>query len=526
MSQKTFLAVVFFHCTFLLIERVYALVYSHVSYGKDGQTDAEDVQLDELWMFLLMVATTMFMVWFSVESVLKANAFEVGAFFGTSFFLFVRVTADYACFMSNNREDSSVLECGTPGLYGAAPHIMFSVSLLLNIVEWALAAAMVDDLRWTKYKAIGSDVKVRSLYRHYELYSAVRKMDLQFSSILVITALVFFSSSTADITRGLPPTVLLLFVEVLWDRAGVRAVKQKDSWAMYAFWILSVVLPVYVIVIGMCPPASLRDVPAPTRRRGCVTPPPSATFRAGAVSLDESNEFFDALRAGESGKTRSDRLAKISVLAFACVANRISTFIISVLLWRQFDDEEYSVLMQLFRQGFTKYGKQRVTEQQEQQDVVNPVPDGAAGAPGSAPAAVPPSAALEMTQGPITVTKPAQQADSSPQPVHTARLAALYAEEGDGGSARRGTHFGSARPSQHRAPTRPPAPEKGSSAADRRSTSAAAPSAAPDVPGTAPPAAQGGQEASRQPTGDEADLTPRQRDLLLIQQLKAARGLR
>ncbi|CAE7890422.1 unnamed protein product, partial [Symbiodinium sp. KB8] len=342
--------------------------------------------------------------------------------------------------------DSSVLECGTPGLYGAAPHIMFSVSLLLNIVEWALAAAMVDDLRWTKYKAIGSDVKVRSLYRHYELYSAVRKMDLQFSSILVITALVFFSSSTADITRGLPPTVLLLFVEVLWDRAGVRAVKQKDSWAMYAFWILSVVLPVYVIVIG-------------------------------AVSLDESNEFFDALRAGESGKTRSDRLAKISVLAFACVANRISTFIISVLLWRQFDDEEYSVLMQLFRQGFTKYGKQRVTEQQEQQDVVNPVPDGAASAPGSAPAAVPPSAALEMTQGPITVTKPAQQADSSPQPVHTARLAALYAEEGDGGSARRGTHFGSARPSQHRAPTRPPAPEKGTSAANRRSTSAAASSA-------------------------------------------------
>ena len=114
----------------------------------------------------------------------------------------------------------------------------------------------MQDLKWRKYKAIGADPGTRHLYlrsvlfmwvlmithtpsrgcvvscclpyeshprqgigactpltfasssRRYELFSALRKLDFQFSIILLITGIVFFSDS-ADLVAGLVPNVLL-----------------------------------------------------------------------------------------------------------------------------------------------------------------------------------------------------------------------------------------------------------------------------------------------------------------------------
>ncbi len=311
----------------LLIERLYSTTYAYTSYIG---SDAFDVQLDEMWMFLMMVATAIFMAWFGVESIVKANAFEIGAFVGTSAFLIVRQTSDYVCYLNNSSNlEQDKLDCGTPGLSIPAIHSLFIATTLCNVAELILSAVMVPDLRWTKYKAIGSDNSIRGLYKKYELFSSVRKMDLQFSVLLVISGMVFFSHKTRDQETGLAPTLLLAVTEVVWDRVGVHAIKRGDEWTLFMFWALSLVLPVYVSSVAL-------------------------------VSLDNSNQYFDDIRQGQDGSARPDRLVKIAVLAISCVLNRISTVVTSFLLYRHFGTDRYRALQRVFRLGFKKYGVQRL----------------------------------------------------------------------------------------------------------------------------------------------------------------------
>ena len=71
-----------------------------------------------------------------------------------------------------------------------------------------VVCAIGQDLKWKKYKAIGADPGTRKLYLRYELFSALRKVDLQFSTILLVTGVVFFLDST-DVAAGLVPNILL-----------------------------------------------------------------------------------------------------------------------------------------------------------------------------------------------------------------------------------------------------------------------------------------------------------------------------
>jgi len=326
LSQKAFVATTLLHISLLLIERVYSTIYAYAAYaGKD----ATDVQLDEVWMLTMMFATAVFMAWFGIESIVKANAFEIGAYVGTSAFLMIRQLSDYVCYLDNSSTSSETLNCGSPGLSIAVVHILFATTTLLNVVELGLCVIMVPDLRWTKYKAIGSDNTVRGLYKRYELFSSVRKMDLQFSVLLVISGLVFFSHKTQDQETGLAPTALLAVTELVWDRVGVHAIKKGDEWAVYMFWALSLILPMYVSSVAF-------------------------------VSFDNDNAYFDELRRGQDGSERPDRLTKVAVLAIACVLNRISTVVVSLLLYQDFGSDKYKALQRLFSLGFKKYGVQRL----------------------------------------------------------------------------------------------------------------------------------------------------------------------
>jgi hypothetical protein len=151
-------------------------------------------------------------------------------------------------------------------------------------------------------------------------------MDLQFSLLLVITGVVFMSHKAQDREYGLAPTLMLLLAELAWDRAGVHAIKRGDTWALYMFWALSLILPVFVVSVAV-------------------------------VSVDNDNTYFDEFRVGQSGSPRTGRLVKIVVLASACVLNRVCTVISSLSLYRNMGTDRYLALIRLFKLGFKKYGR-------------------------------------------------------------------------------------------------------------------------------------------------------------------------
>ena len=63
---------------------------------------------------------------------------------------------------------------------------MLAINVAFNVIHWLLYWKMREDLRWTKYKAVGADPDTRRVYLRYELFSAMRKLDVQFSLIILV----------------------------------------------------------------------------------------------------------------------------------------------------------------------------------------------------------------------------------------------------------------------------------------------------------------------------------------------------
>lgn len=106
-------------------------------------------------------------------------------------------------------------------------------------------------LLWRKYKAVGAEVETRSMYRLYEIYSSVAKVDLQFSTMTLITGLVFFTFDDRIANNATALNVVLFVIEIVWEWVGSRAVHKESAMAMYLFWTLSIFFPMFVINVGV-----------------------------------------------------------------------------------------------------------------------------------------------------------------------------------------------------------------------------------------------------------------------------------
>ncbi len=67
------------------------------------------------------------------------------------------------------------------------------VSLLVicvsfNLAHWYMYYRMSEDLRWRRYKIIGTDPHTLRTYKNYELFAVMRKLDVQFSLIMLVRA--------------------------------------------------------------------------------------------------------------------------------------------------------------------------------------------------------------------------------------------------------------------------------------------------------------------------------------------------
>lgn len=126
---------------------------------------------------------------------------------------------------------------------------MVGVNISFNLVYWYMYVRMSQDLRWTKYKAIGADPVTRRVYRRYEMFSAMRKLGVQFSLQVLVTGFVFFTDSP-DYFPGLLPTIVLFILEIVWERLGVTGIKDESAYRLFAFWGLSPLLPAFIIIVA------------------------------------------------------------------------------------------------------------------------------------------------------------------------------------------------------------------------------------------------------------------------------------
>lgn len=298
-KHQVFVAVVALQCVCILLERI-------LLYALADRSDA-DFDRESIYFFIVIAVSTCFVFYFAVHSILQCNAFETGAFFFSCCMLLARLAAEAS---------SGDSEC-----YGNE-QIICIVFLVLGctfvVAAMLFTVSIAKDLQWKRYKALGAQPATRNLYRLFELFSAVRKLDMQFSLLTLITGIVFFGgqkvSSASPATYALVVNALLFVVEIAWDRTGDEGIKREDSYLLFIFWALSLFLPVFIITVAA-------DV---------------VTDNILLVEAKSPNVKFTIL-----------------VMAVLTLLNRVATVAVSALLYRSFG-EPYQGLKRLIGSGDRK----------------------------------------------------------------------------------------------------------------------------------------------------------------------------
>lgn len=197
-----------------------------------------------LWFYLVIMLSAFFVSYFAVHSMLTTNAYEMSAFFFSSMILVTRLSLEYA-----SRTDECV---GSTGYAVCAAFL--SIALFFIIVAAGFTISMYRDLKWKRYKALGASSATHRIYELYERFSAVRKLDFQFSLLTLVTGLCFFVDAPSIGPYGVPAlaaNVALFFVELVWELAGDYGVKRESRALLGVFWALSGLLPAYIIFLAV-----------------------------------------------------------------------------------------------------------------------------------------------------------------------------------------------------------------------------------------------------------------------------------
>jgi hypothetical protein len=286
LRYQAFSLLVLIQFLLMLMERSLILGFE-VSGRNEPSKERNEPKLlrESLWFFASIMVSAFFVCYFAMAAVMNTNYFEMWACRLSSVLLLVRLAVEVS-----DRGD----ECGSVepvcytflGLQG----LCLALALFLSI-------SMASDIKWKRYYFLGTLVSTQRIYRAYELFMAVRLVDLQCSIIMVLTGLIYFTSPNAG-PAGLTAigvTVVIGFLEVAWERASERAVRLEDAKAMYAFWALSPWLPCAMVALRLGAPALFTDI-----RRG--------SYLEGVILLS----------------------AALTLLA------RIATVVMTVILYREF----------------------------------------------------------------------------------------------------------------------------------------------------------------------------------------------
>jgi len=340
LRHRQFLLLILLQVLSVVTERV-------VLFALATTSDPANVREDAFFLVIILISAA-FVFYFAFHSVLQANSFEMGAFFVASLLLLSRVAVEFA-----NRDSN---ECSIPEVCLA--FLALAVAFILAAMVFTVSIA--KDLEWKRYKAIGAEMGTRKLYRTFELFSAVRKLDMQFSIITLVTGAAFFRPGALDSvgTYALGANLFMFVIEIAWEVLGDTAIKTEDEYRLYVFWALSLFLPVFIV----------------------------------SIAVDVLNGDETLLQGAGSASVR----ATIAAMAALALLNRAATVAVSVVLYRQFGPGYVGLRRIIDGDRRSKFNRHRVKGA------------GAAAAAGTAMvvAAPPPPAAVLLPPSAVAASNP------------------------------------------------------------------------------------------------------------------------
>ncbi|KAN0006825.1 hypothetical protein ACTFIU_005017 [Dictyostelium citrinum] len=225
---------IFLVCIFL--ELVFGLSMLVIRFAKwDGWDDNVKISI-------LGLSCSLFLFYYSFDSIWKENKFQLFLFILIMSTISIGGTYQFYHIWSFNRD-----------VVNSIRFISVLVFIPLNI---ALGIFSYKKFGWKLYRKIGTSIELRKLYKNYQIFLSLIKIDVFISGLVVSNLILFYLNHIYEIYID----VAVFLLNFVWALVGYHSIKKEDkkifkvflctSWITIGFYIWRMTLIILDIVNG------------------------------------------------------------------------------------------------------------------------------------------------------------------------------------------------------------------------------------------------------------------------------------
>eukprot|EP00003_Mantamonas_plastica_P021181 TRINITY_DN3422_c2_g1_i2.p1 TRINITY_DN3422_c2_g1~~TRINITY_DN3422_c2_g1_i2.p1 ORF type:complete len:295 (-),score=92.01 TRINITY_DN3422_c2_g1_i2:352-1236(-) len=184
----------------------------------------------QVYTSTLIIISAVIFTYFAFDGVRKENVYEHFCFLLMT--LFIGFYIIYTYFAYDKKETDIVYT------------IRLGAVALFEPINLVLGWKIYNNFGWRVYKEIGANVKFHDMFREYQIFFALLKIDWAIAILLVLMSAFFlFNMEDWELYADIVACVVML----LWGGMGWRGVQSEESGFMYVFSAMWVVYPIYII---------------------------------------------------------------------------------------------------------------------------------------------------------------------------------------------------------------------------------------------------------------------------------------
>jgi len=232
-SGKIFVGVVLAHMVFQMVIALINLIPQIITDETVCNSVSQcDFTYETSWF--VFMAGSFFMFHFGIDGVLEANFFEFGAFM-------IVCTLETLFALSPLITDPKSVD-----LYD---YITIAVTVACEITYFILLYPIYQEYSWKFFKKVGGDPKFRALYKRFQQFKALLKIDFFWAIVLLITD-GFFSPLVSPkyfSVFNLMIDIMSAATVVVTVIVGYFAIKREERHLSFLFFFLLLGQPAYII---------------------------------------------------------------------------------------------------------------------------------------------------------------------------------------------------------------------------------------------------------------------------------------
>eukprot|EP00762_Andalucia_godoyi_P002122 ANDGO_02530.mRNA.1 hypothetical protein AMSG_03988 len=186
---------------------------------------------------ILVLLTIIFLGYFGIDAVVQENSYQLVAFLLTTVLLTSRVVYSYV-FARSDSNNKNLTEVDQSLVFAA-----MIVACVCQVLYIPIGYKVYQSFGWKTFKRVGASSGIISMFKAYQIFLSIIKVDIQFCIVVTLMAGFFLDYHWAFgvIVSGLFVTLVFSYVVIDFG------IKQERSGIVLAYLLFSLFAPAYIV---------------------------------------------------------------------------------------------------------------------------------------------------------------------------------------------------------------------------------------------------------------------------------------